>query len=235
MNVLLIAISGLAAGGLHVLAGPDHLAAVAPLAADTRRSVWRAGLVWGIGHTGGVLLVGALALLLREMLPLDAISGWSERIVGVALVAVGLWGLRRALGVRLHAHQHRHDGAAHVHVHAHAGEATHARGATHGEPAAHDAEHSHSHTSFAFGILHGLAGSSHVLGIIPALAFPTLAGSVVYLCSYGAGNIAAMTGFAALVGLVAARARTRGLDVYRGLLTACSIAAVAVGGVWLIT
>ncbi|MCL4814367.1 MAG: High-affinity nickel transporter [Vicinamibacteraceae bacterium] len=230
MTLLLIAISGLAAGGLHVLAGPDHLAAIAPLAADSRRSVWRAGMLWGVGHTGGVLLVGALALLLRELLPIDAISSWSERIVGVALVAVGLWGLRRAVGVRIHAHEHRHDGTSHVHVHAHGARALRE---AHDGPAVREAAHAHTHTSFAFGILHGLAGSSHVLGIVPALALPTLGASVVYLSAYGVGNIAAMTGFSAAVGAVAAHARSRGLDVYRGLLTACSVTAVVVGGIWL--
>ena len=68
--------AGLAAGLLHVFSGPDHLAAVAPLAADAeRRRQWRTGLQWGIGHTTGVLLIALLLLLLRERLPLDLISG----------------------------------------------------------------------------------------------------------------------------------------------------------------
>ena len=56
--------AGLAAGLLHVFSGPDHLAAVAPLAADERsRPQWRAGLQWGLGHTVGVLLIAGLLLL----------------------------------------------------------------------------------------------------------------------------------------------------------------------------
>ncbi len=43
--------AGVGAGLPHVFWGPDHLAAVAPLAADTDRTHWCAGLQWGIGHT----------------------------------------------------------------------------------------------------------------------------------------------------------------------------------------
>jgi hypothetical protein len=226
MGGVLTALAGLAAGTVHVLSGPDHLAAVAPLAADARRAQWRTGLAWGLGHTTGVLLVGTGALLLRDLLPIDAVASWSERIVGVALVAVGLWGLRRAFGMRVHVHAHTHDGVAHAHVHVHAGTAAG------GE--AHLAQgHDHAHTSFAFGVLHGLAGSAHIFGILPALALPTRAASFAYLASYGVGTIAAMTAFSSIVGLLGARARHGGVRAIRGLLYTCSSAAIIVGAVWL--
>ena len=104
--------AGLAAGLLHVFAGPDHLAAVAPLAADTNRGNWRTGLQWGIGHTFGVLLIAGLLLMIRERLPLDAISAYSERIVGVASILVGGWGIRCAWARRCGgATAHSHAGA----------------------------------------------------------------------------------------------------------------------------
>ena len=228
--MIVTALSGLIAGMVHVLAGPDHLAAVAPLAAGSGAGRWRAGFTWGVGHTSGVLLVGAVALAVRGLLPVDAISSWSERLVGVALIGVGLWGGWRALATRVHAHAHTHDGSTHTHVHIHAG--TPARGGAHdrGRHA-----HAHTHASFAFGILHGLAGSSHILGIVPALALPTQAASVTYLLGYGVGNVATMTAFASAVGLVAGRAIRGGVPVYRGLLYACSAAAIFVGSAWLIT
>ena len=118
--------AGLAAGLLHVFSGPDHLAAVAPLVADadghrplsehsshevrrTRVEGWRTGLQWGVGHTAGVLLIATLLLLIREQLPLDAISAYSERIVGVALIAVGAWGMWKAN--RAASTPHSHPGA----------------------------------------------------------------------------------------------------------------------------
>ena len=47
--MIVTALSGLIAGMVHVLAGPDHLAAVAPLAAGSGAGRWRAGFTWGGG------------------------------------------------------------------------------------------------------------------------------------------------------------------------------------------
>jgi ABC-type nickel/cobalt efflux system permease component RcnA len=225
------ALSGFVAGFIHVLSGPDHLAAVAPLAADSGRRQWLTGLDWGFGHTSGVLLVGVLALLLRELIPVDALSSWGERLVGIVLISIGLWGLRRAMRLKLHVHPHRHDGRTHEHVHVHAGPAAHET-----EPAApgHIHSHAHTHAAFAVGVLHGLAGSSHLLGVLPALAFPTRAESIAYLASFGVATVLAMTAFAAVIGFLARRARAGGAVFYRNLLYACSLAAIAVGGVWLL-
>ena len=227
--MIVIAAAGLAAGMVHVLAGPDHLAAVAPLAADSDRRRWRAGLLWGLGHTGGVLTVGLLVLLLRGTLPIDAISSWSERLVGCALIGVGLWGTRRALATRVHTHVHTHGGSTHAHVH------FHASGAVGHLAVERPVAHEHTHASFAFGVLHGLAGSSHVLGILPALALPSQGASLAYLVSYGIGNVTAMTLFSSAVGLLASRAHLGGFRLYQGLLATCSFAAIVVGIAWLIT
>lgn len=97
--------AGLAAGLLHVFSGPDHLAAVAPLTADRDRS-WRTGLQWGLGHTAGVLLIAALLLILKEQLPLAAMSAYSERGVGAALIGVGLWGFWKATRSVITPHSH---------------------------------------------------------------------------------------------------------------------------------
>jgi ABC-type nickel/cobalt efflux system permease component RcnA len=226
--VIVVASAGLIAGMIHVLSGPDHLAAVAPLVADSDRRRWRAGLLWGIGHTSGVAVVGLLALLLRSVLPMALISSWSERLVGIVLLIVGAWGVRRTLVTHVHSHAHFHGGSQHTHVHFHTS-----------SPHAQEQErrelvpHSHTHASFAFGILHGLAGSSHVLGILPALAMPTPAASVTYLAAYGVGNVGAMTAFASALGWMAGTARGSGAAFYRALLGTCSLAAIVVGVVWL--
>ena len=191
-------LAGLAAGLLHVFSGPDHLAAVAPLAVHGEENQgWRTGLEWGIGHTTGVVLIALLLLWIRQRLPLEAISAYSERIVGAALILVGAWGLWRA----------RFSGTA--------------------------SRHTHSGASFAMGTLHGLAGSSHLFGVLPAVAFAAQADSMLYLAGFGIGATAGMTAFAAGVGLIALRL---GADVrsYRGLLYASSAAALVIGGVWLV-
>lgn len=188
--------AGLAAGLLHVFSGPDHLAAVAPLAADTARG-WRTGLQWGIGHTIGVVLIALLLLLVREQLPLEMISANSERLVGLALILVGAWGFRSARVRR----------CAGAKVHSHAG------------------------ASFGMGALHGLAGSSHLFGVLPALAFATRLEAGLYLAGFGAGAIAGMSAFSAVMGLLSSRLSQRHSS---GLLYASSAAALVIGGFWLV-
>ena len=208
-------LAGFLAGFIHVLAGPDHVAAVAPLAARGRAHAWRHGYRWGLGHAAGVVFVTILALLFREMLPLEAISGWSERLVGVLLIALGAWTLRKAL--QIHSHEHMHGGHAHEHIHMHARSAAHV----------------HPHAAFGIGTLHGLAGSSHLLGVIPALALPSSGLAVGYLLAFGAGTIVAMAAFASLVGAIASRFAVRSWLAWRGLMYACSAAAFLVGSAWL--
>jgi hypothetical protein len=175
--------AGLAAGLLHVFSGPDHLAAVAPLAADTGRGQWKTGLQWGVGHTIGVL-------------PLEIISANSERLVGVALILVGAWGVWKASRTGFTPHGHSHLGA-----------------------------------SFGMGALHGLAGSSHLFGVLPALAFATRSDAGLYLAGFGAGAIIGMTSFSAAMGLLSSKLSHRHSS---GLLYASSAAALVIGGFWLV-
>jgi len=189
--------AGLAAGLLHVFSGPDHLAAIAPMVIDGERRGWRSGLQWGFGHTAGVLLIATLLLLLKEQLPLDAISTYSERIVGLSLIVVGSWGVWKASRAVI-------------------------------------TPHSHIGASFAMGAIHGLAGSSHLFGVLPALAFSVVSDSILYLAGFGLGAIAGMTAFAASVGLVPVMLARLDSAYFRSLLYASSAAALVVGGVWLV-
>jgi hypothetical protein len=210
---MLTILSGALAGLVHVLAGPDHLAAVAPIAIADGRRGWYAGFTWGVGHTSGVVTVAFLAVLLRDVLPpIEVISAWSERLVGAALIAVGLWALRHAL--RIGNARHVHDGTPHEHVHVQR------------SPLARRV--AHAHASFLMGVLHGIAGSSHFLGVLPALALPTRAASLAYIGAFGVGSIAAMSGFGAVVGLAP------GPRVHRAFMFAAASMACAVGAIWLI-
>ena len=219
--MLLPLLAGAVAGAVHAVSGPDHLAAVVPLALRDRRA-WRTGVRWGMGHALGVALVGLFALLLREALPLDRIASWGERIVGIGLVGIGVGAIRAALRLsgRVHLHAHEHDGVPHVHVH------LHAHGAPHGSPAAHH----HGHAAFGLGTLHGVAGSSHLFGVLPALALPTRLAAASYLCGFSAASIGAMGIFGAVVGRVSG-----GQDIrfHRRALITAGAAALAVGTFWL--
>src|SRR5437763_10401584 len=192
--MMLVALTGALAGLFHVLSGPDHLAAIAPLAAEGGRRGWFAGWTWGLGHASGVVVVALVAILLRDLLPsINVLSTWGERVVGVALIAIGLWALRRALAIAPGRHVHG-DGmnggmnsVSHDHLHVHAGPRWARRAG-------------HAHASLFMGILHGVAGSSHFLGVLPALALPTRAASVTYIGAFGVGTVIAMTAFAAVIG-----------------------------------
>jgi len=220
---MLSALTGLLLGAWHVVSGPDHLAAVTPLVLgpdhghDPRaplsndRGHARIGLAWGLGHASGVWLVGLVLLAFGSLIPLELVGVWSERIVGVAIVAVGIWGLWR---VRHNwgtdeSHDHDHD---HGHQH-HAGAG--------------------SRSALGIGLLHGVAGSSHLYGLLPALA---LAASerVSYLIGFGIGSIVAMGLFAGLLGLVVGRLPGSKATVRRWTLLVASIAAVIIGTAWVL-
>ena len=189
---MLTILTGAAAGLFHVLSGPDHLAAVAPLAVDERRRGWIAGCTWGIGHASGVVVVAVIAVLLREMLPsVDVISAWGERIVGGALIGIGLWAFRRSARIRL---------SAHTHGHAVTRSPTRAIRTGVGSP-------SRTRTRV---VLHGRPswrGRQLALLRRPARARPavTRAQRSSYIGAFGVGTVVAMTTFAAVVGLVGVR------------------------------
>lgn len=191
-----VVVAGLVAGFVHVLSGPDHLAAIAPYAVDGKERAWRTGIRWGLGHGVGVLGAALLAFALRHALPLAALSTWAERCVGLVLIGIGLRGMRGAL--------------------------------------AEQQPHVHGQAVFAVGTVHGLAGSSHLLGILPALALPSDSAAAAYLLLFGAGSIAAMGTFSSLVGWLAERPRLSHVAARSTLLRLCSLAAIAVGGWWLL-
>jgi ABC-type nickel/cobalt efflux system permease component RcnA len=220
---MIIFFTGLAAGMVHVLTGPDHLAAIAPLSLNSRKSNWLIGFKWGIGHTGGVFVVALLALLFRELIPINLLSSYSERFVGIILIGIGLWGLKKVLFKNIHMHEHVHDGQRHIHIHTHQSLEEHNK----------IEAHNHSHAAFGIGIIHGFAGSSHLLGILPALALPTRLGAITYLGAFGIGTITAMVIFSIIMGSLAVKFSFFGIKAYQGLLTTFSIAAIVIGGFWL--
>ncbi len=216
--MFLAAFSGFIAGLIHVVSGPDHLAAVAPFAVDNPRRSWRIGFLWGIGHTGGVWIIGILFFFLRELLPVELLSSWSERLVGVILLAVGFWGLRRVWQQKLHIHKHSHDGETHLHFHIHS-----------------DKEHKshrHAHAPFGIGIMHGLAGSSHLIGVLPALMLPSRSASLAYVITYGISSIIIMTVYSSLIGVLVQRYAVTE-KVYKGVMNGFALLAIAVGAYWL--
>jgi hypothetical protein len=157
-------------------------------------------------------------VLLRNVLPpIEMISAWSERLVGVALIGIGVWALRRTM--KIQPARHVHGAQTHDHLFVQRGPGWLRR-------------LGHAHASFYLGVLHGIAGSSHFFGVLPALALPTLGASLLYIGAFGAGTIAAMTAFAAAVGFGSVRVRN-GARAQRVMMAAAATLAIVVGGVWL--
>jgi threonine/homoserine/homoserine lactone efflux protein len=198
--------SGLAAGALHVVSGVDHLAALLPLAVGRRARVFATGAAWGAGHSVGVAVIGLAGVLLRERLDIEALSSWAEIAVGVMLVGLGLFALRRALR----------------RTHVHGPEEGSVPGA--GSP---------WRAALAAGTLHGVAGAAHFLGVLPAFVLRGWSLPALYLASFAVGTVASMGIFAILVGRGSARLAGRSPHAVRWVTGAAGLTAVAVGLAWL--
>ena len=96
---------GIVASATHVMTGPDHLAAVTPLAIENKKKSWIVGISWGIGHTTGLLMIGGLFYLFREMFPVKVVSEYSDMIVGIILVIIGMWAFYKLLNKTEHKHR----------------------------------------------------------------------------------------------------------------------------------
>ena len=215
--MLISVLTGLAAGAVHVVAGADHLVAMAPFSINRPFQALRSALAWGAGHSAGVVVLALFAIALKDLAHVEAMSSWAEFLVGVALLVVGALAVRTAFGLELHSHTHRHDDdrATHQHLHLHLrGQHSHRR---------------HIHAASGLGLLHGLAGASHLLAVIPALALPPHA-AVGYLIAYLIGSITAMTAVVALVSFLTRRSGARLLPFLVGGTGALSI---LTGAVWL--
>ena len=214
--MLISVLTGFAAGAVHVVGGADHLVAMAPFSLRKPWPAMRAGLAWGAGHSTGVVVLALVAIAFKDLTHIEAMSAWAEFLVGVALLVVGVLAVRTAFGLELHSHEHRHDGVeTHQHLHLHVrGQSNHRR---------------HAHAASGLGLLHGLAGASHLLAVIPALALPPLA-AVGYLVAYLCGSIGAMLAVVAVVSLLTFRSGARFLPWLVGGTGALSI---FTGAIWL--
>ncbi len=225
--------TGIIASSLHVVAGPDHLAAVTPLAIENKGKSWKVGISWGIGHVLGMLLIGGLFLLFKEYIPVEAISGYSEQLVGIVLVLIGLWALFKAFRKKegKHSHPHFHTKPSpHLHVHKH-------------EHEDEQGEHSHEHkanpvkqnnvAAFLVGTLHGFAGISHLLLVIPTLSFPSVFDSVMYLSGFAIGTIGSMGIFALILGIISQRTSlAHNHNLFKYLRVIGGLFAIVIGIFW---
>lgn len=181
-SVGLVLSAGLIAGAAHVISGPDHLAAVLPLAVASPVRAMKAGAVWGLGHGIGVCLLLAAGQILRSSVDIKGVSSWAEIVVGLMLIGLGVRGM---LGG--HPHRHHHDAQQ---LHRQTRVIPSEVGIQGRIPSA-----------LGFGVVHGVAGGSHLMAAVPTVV---VGGGLTlgYAAAYLVGCVAVMAGFAAGVGRV---------------------------------
>ena len=134
--------------GMRHATDPDHVIAVSTIV-SRERSISQAsliGILWGLGHTLTIVLVGAVIILFSVVIP-PRVGLTMELSVGLMLVILGvmnLCGFMRWLTATftpaaahadstpsrpIHSHPHAHGDYIHTHAHGHAPE-------THGLPGA---------------------------------------------------------------------------------------------------
>ena len=215
----------------------DHMIAVTAFV-STRPALRAAagfGARWGLGHSLAVLAAGGLLLAtgLRWPAGYDAIG---EGLVGVMLVAVGLWAMRRARKLHLHPPEEHGD---HLHLHAHKGaESTHGHQHQHHH---HPREHEHHHHPAPgargitlVGMLHGLAGTSAVVALVPVTLMDRTTVGLGYLLAFGAGTMLAMTGYAVLAAVAMRQATEASVQLGQKLGAFVGVGSVVVGAWWVV-
>jgi sulfite exporter TauE/SafE len=215
-NGILI-LTALALGAMHSFA-PDHLAAVSVFV--SRKPSWRnaleLGARWGMGHSLTVVLVGGALALSGLQLP-EALESAAERIVGVVLVALGIFAISRAQ--KLHGHWHEHEGDRHWHLHSHRASDSH--------------EHDHG-ALMGIGMLHGLAGTGALVVALPVTIAGSRAGALIFLVAFGIGTIFSMSLFSAVAGWLLSTTSTLSRNLHRITIVLAGLLSMAVGLWWII-
>ena len=180
-----VILTGVLAGFVHVISGADHLIAMAPSAIYSPKKALKNGLSWGLGHSSGVLLLAFCAIFIKDITPLNKFSNIAEFLVGISLLIVGVIAIKNSFQLSMHSHSHKHEnGFAHRHYHFHTKEQKN--------------NNKHSHALTGLGLLHGIAGGSHFLAVLPALALPIIS-ACFYLISYLFGSLISMNLFTFLI------------------------------------
>jgi ABC-type nickel/cobalt efflux system permease component RcnA len=224
-------VAGLITSILHVITGPDHLAAVTPFVVEAKKKAWKIGLFWSFGHLAGMLAIGILFVLFKSLIPIETISKYREQLVGLVLIGIGIWAFYKIFK-KNNAHKHLHVHSEHaplIHKHEH----------THVVLEAHN--HTHKNitqqtlfTSFSIGFLHGLAGIAHFLLFLPILGFNNQWDAFTYITGFGTGIILAMTSYAFVIGTLASLSKNGHNDLFfNGIRMAGGLFAIIIGIYWL--
>eukprot|EP00850_Spirogloea_muscicola_P020687 SM000223S07315 [mRNA] locus=s223:220345:221832:+ [translate_table: standard] len=223
-GILASAWTGLAAGCLHTLTGPDHLAALAPLSIGRSRLQSAAiGVLWGLGHDAGQLLFGALFIALKERLRMELVKSWGTRVVGLTLLAIGAMGVKEAREPVIPCVEGDEDCVA-----------EYAAAGVGRAPAARGPKKAFGTATFVTGVVHGLQPDA-LLMVLPALALPSKLASAAFLVMFLLGTIAAMGTYTACIGSLTEAMQDRLPGITQRLSWISALAAIVFGALILLS
>ena len=229
--------------GMRHATDPDHVIAVTTIV-SRQRSIRQAaliGVLWGLGHTITILIVGSAIILFGLVIP-PRIGLTMEFSVGLMLILLGilnLSGIMRWITDSItplesgqHSHPHGHGDYVHAHPHGHVPE-----------------KHGHAEEAtpvgwmdrnfgrlglyqvvrpLAVGVVHGLAGSAAVaLLVLTTIRVPSWA--VFYLLLFGLGTVAGMMLITAAIAVPFKFSESRFSRLNRGLGLVSGLVSVAFG------
>lgn len=218
MSIEIPIITGIIAAALHVISGPDHLAAVSPIAIETKHKVWRIGFYWGAGHLFGMLVIGLLFIIFKEAIPVNSISNYSEQLVAIVLIGIGLWSLYKLFyRESIHKKSKRITNEVLFNQKQDQKQRKVNNGIT---------------SSFSIGLLHGFAGIAHFLLLLPVLGFSSKVDSGLYIIGFAIGTVLAMTLYSMILGVLTKLVSNNKL-LLNVVRTTGSVFALVIGFYWL--
>jgi high-affinity nickel-transport protein len=199
--------------GMRHATDADHVVAVSAIVSRERtlRAAAPIGILWGIGHTLAIFVLGGAMILFGVVIP-PHLGSALELCVALMLVVLGVRNIRSV--VRSHVQfSPGHGQQAHTHTHASAGRLS----------------RSQSMRALFVGIVHGLAGSA----AIALLALATIRNAfwaLGCLLVFGVGTIAGMLIITTAMALPIVASAQRFERLHRALGIVTGVASVAFGG-----
>lgn len=218
MATLFLLCNAFLVGAAHALE-PDHVAAVSTFISryPGRRRAVLFSLRWGFGHMLPILALAAVAAVVGSRLPV-AFSAYTERLVGVALVGLGVWVLAEVVRGRIHLHIHEHGGVRHAHLH------THLR----------REDHDHAHVVVAVGMVHGLAGGASALALLPLSMQSSWLLALAYILTFSLGVALAMAVYGVSVNALIERVTPVGSRWLQWTRATAGASSLLLGMFWLL-
>jgi ABC-type nickel/cobalt efflux system permease component RcnA len=201
---------------------PDHIVAISAIVCNNkrlRRSIASA-IIWGLGHSVVLLLVGFIVLALKVAIP-DGVINIFKLAAAVMIILLGSFILRplineklfkQTISEKIHTHTHIHDNHDHTHFHHHKDHNN----------------HSHFHKSALTGILQGLGGSAGVM-LVALTTVSSVEIGLGFVLLFGVGVIIGMVGISFMIGSVMVYAANNFIKVHKIIAATTGISSIIIG------